>query len=229
MQDLNYGTPGSNIGDMVSHFSGLYFKACTVSWDCQLWRKDQSGINLLTFENIGMGGVNPTNVAVIESQIFFSGNNGYDGAEPWVYEDSSGAYQLANINPTVIGSNPRFFFPDSTNTYVFFQANDGSRGAELWYADGFGGVGLVERRGGPAPSSPQPLMTWAGRVYFAADDGIGGRELHCTNGPGHVASVFDFNPGAAGSNPSAMVRTTGGWFFTALTPEGTKLFLADNL
>jgi ELWxxDGT repeat protein len=66
---------------------------------------------------------------VYKSALYFSGNDGSSGWEPWKYDGSSVAL-VKDINPGAGDSNPGQFAV--YNGKLYFQASDGSSGAELW-------------------------------------------------------------------------------------------------
>src|SRR5262245_51947037 len=65
-------------------------------------------------------------------------------------------------------------------------------------------------------SNPLDLVNVGGTLYFAADDGIGGRELYKSNGTaGGTTLVKDIRPGPEGSAPSDLVNVNGTLYFAA--------------
>ncbi|MFP2899316.1 ELWxxDGT repeat protein, partial [Corallococcus sp. 4LFB] len=57
-----------------------------------------------------------------------------------------------------------------------------------------------------------------GRLYFAADDGVHGRELWSTDGTAQgTVLVQDLEPGPVGSTPTAFAEADGWLFFSATT------------
>jgi ELWxxDGT repeat protein len=114
---------------------------------------------------------------------------------------------------------------------VLFAADDGLAevGRELWITDGTtAGTrllldinrtvfndGISDK---PGSSSPGPFVRFGNRFFFAADDGISGRELWKTDGTAAgTVLARDLRPGAAGASPRDLVTA------------GTRLyFLADG-
>ncbi|HSL83668.1 MAG TPA: ELWxxDGT repeat protein, partial [Thermoanaerobaculia bacterium] len=76
-------------------------------------------------------------------------------------------------------------------------------------------------------SAPGSFVVWNGAAWFAADDGVHGRELWTTDGtPGGTQLVADFRPGPLGGLGSDQGFITR--FFTAAPLGGLLLFAADD-
>ncbi|NOK17033.1 ELWxxDGT repeat protein [Corallococcus carmarthensis] len=85
-------------------------------------------------------------------------------------------------------------------------------------------------RPGTEGSAPEALVEVGERVFFAADDGVSGRELWSTDG-GDTESrrVKDVRPGAYGSTPRFLTRMGGRLFFVADDGvHGPELWLSDG-
>jgi ELWxxDGT repeat protein len=74
------------------------------------------------------------------------------------------------------------------------------------------------------------LTTFGGFVYFAATDGVNGRELWRTDGTSAGTTlVADINPGSGDSTPLGLVVAGGKLYFTASTPAfGRELYVSDG-
>ena len=77
-------------------------------------------------------------------------------------------------------------------------------------------------------SSPRFLTPVGGNVYFAANDGVHGRELWSTDGTtAHM--VKNIRPGAGSSNPQGLVNVAGTLYFTATDGvHGRELWKSDG-
>ena len=112
-------------------------------------------------------------------------------------------------NPSPTGSlgNSAVFFDGRT----FFVATTADAGAELWTTDG---TALNTQRFGDicpgrCSSTPSGFYIEGSNLFFSADDGGRGRELwRYAAGSGSPALVADINPGAPGSDPARIQRTT---------------------
>lgn len=69
-----------------------------------------------------------------------------------------------------------------------------------------------------------------GKAYFAADDGVHGRELWCSDGTeAGTKLVKDINPGASGSHVSNIYTYKGKiYFFTSNDGASSKLYCSDG-
>jgi ELWxxDGT repeat protein len=160
--------------------------------------------------------------------MVFVATNGDAGRELWITDGTPGGSSLvADINPGSasafgVGAPSFVALPDGR---LVFAANDGSAGRELWITDGTAaGTSLVAdiRTGGASAfGEGEPGFTALadGRLVFAADDGVSGRELWVTDGTaGGTSRLADINPGGVGSGPSQ---------FAALA-DGKVVFRADD-
>ena len=68
------------------------------------------------------------------------------------------------------------------------------------------------------------------RLFFAADDGVRGRELWVSDGTASGTRLFkDLEPGAAGSSPTELTPIEGTLFFSAETSgRGREPWLSDG-
>ena len=69
-----------------------------------------------------------------------------------------------------------------------------------------------------------------GAVYFAASDGVAGRELWRSDGTAAgTVRVADVNPGPPDADPRELSVANGLLFFTAVDPRyGRELFVSDG-
>jgi ELWxxDGT repeat protein len=82
---------------------------------------------------------------------------------------------------------------------LYFSATAPGSGTEL---DSYNGTKttLYDINPGVASSSPDSLVAQGGQLFFAADDGVHGREV-LTFGPDGTLQLVEINPGPNGSNP----------------------------
>jgi len=135
---------------------------------------------------------------------------------------------------------------------VYFSANDGSHGYELWRTDGNNqgdgattGTFMVKdiqpAFGFPAVnqgSNPSSLLFMNGNLYFAADDGIVGKELWTSTGAkGNATLIRDIaqtGPGGVfdvkqNSNPHNLTQVGTNIYFSANDgKEGFELWRLDT-
>jgi len=169
------------------------------------------------------------------------------GSEPWITDGTvAGTARVSDLNqqlyyfpfegPPIIGSS----YPDPavwTGSRFLFAADDGLSGRELWTSDGTAqGTTLLAdlnrtSTSGRLPSSdPGSFVPLGSSVLFAADDGVGGRELWATDGtaPG-TRRVRDLVPGPIGSSPHDLVASGGKvWFLAGDVDGGESLWSSDG-
>jgi ELWxxDGT repeat protein len=173
--------------------------------------------------------------------VLLGGGDGQVGHEPWVSDGTPGGTHLlkdidTQTEPSLFpggevpgSSNPAHFTPVGSS--ILFAADDGlaEAGRELWTTDGTAAGtrllvdinrtvftdGITDK---PGSSSPGPLVRFGDRFFFAADDGVYGRELWKTDGTAAgTVLVRDLRPGAVSASPRDLVTA------------GTRLyFLADG-
>ncbi|MFL5347811.1 MAG: ELWxxDGT repeat protein [Hyalangium sp.] len=84
---------------------------------------------------------------------------------------------------------------------------------------------------GPRDSKPRELVSVAGALFFTADDGVHGRELWRSSGPGEAGAslVKDIRPGVATSSPRSLTVARDKLFFTADDAvHGRELWVSDG-
>jgi ELWxxDGT repeat protein len=162
-------------------------------------------------------------------KIFFVQKDSTTGAELWVMSDRSGSPHLVkDINPgpadSLDASVPGNRFLQDLDGTLLFTADDGMHGLELWRSDGTAaGTQIVKDiNPGPAPAFVLTVLE-AGQhivfnhhLYFAAADGVLGRELWVSDGTTEgTHMVRDIAPGPASSWPEQFVIAGGRLYFSA--------------
>ena len=143
--------------------------------------------------------------------------------------------QIEDINPA--GSSDADDLTNVNGT-VLFVADDGGgvgqAGEELWRSVppyDAAGTSVLDINPGPDGSDAQFLQGVGGVVFFAADDGVDGKEPRRSNG-GPVGAgtemVADIDPGADGSFPSEFTDVNGTAFFRAFGPNPQQLLWRSN-
>src|SRR5205807_670238 len=115
------------------------------------------------------------------------------------------------------------------NNKLYFKADNGTRGSTIWVlVPGTGpATSLHTLTAPPPPGQVSPflvpfqgfsldLLAVGNTVYFAADDGLHGRELWKTDGTvGGTQMVKDIRPGLAGAQISFLAAVNGKALFVA--------------
>ena len=147
----------------------------------ELWKTDgtSSGTELVADIYVGSDSSDPQNLTEVNGNLYFSADDGANGRELWVYDGSS--LTLVNINTTG-DSNPAYFC--AFNSEIYFAAEgDTGDGRELWKYNGATGT-LAGDIHPTAGSDPTELIVMGSSLYFAANNGVDGRQVcrHETNG-----------------------------------------------
>lgn len=221
---FNSFTPFNN----VLFFSGPN----TNSSDIELWTTDgtSSGTSLFKEINPGKDSSNIANITVMGNTLYFTATDGTNGNELWKSDGTvNGTQMVKDITP---GSGSTGFYQlKAMNDLLYLIANDNIHGYELWKSDGTepGTVLIKDIYPGNLPSltlSPNRLAIESDILYFAANDGIKGKELWRSDGTNAGTYIaYDVNPGPDGSNPSYITPLGKLILFNATHPSyGSELW-----
>jgi ELWxxDGT repeat protein len=182
--------------------------------------------------NLGVAGSIPTEHFVFGNNIYFSANDGNNGAELWISDGTlAGTMLVEDINPGAGSGSPGAFIALNGSTFCF-RATDAGNGAELWRSDGtpFGTMLVKDINTGTVSSRPVGFCLLGNNIYFAANDGTDGIELWKTNGtPAGTSLVKDINAGASNSSPTGIVALGNNIYFQATAAtNGSELWSSDG-
>lgn len=221
--DLFAGS-GSSYPQHFIQFNGLmYFNANgTPGQGTELWRYSGSGMPTEAARIYPNNGSSPESFAVYGGQLYFSAYDGVHGRELWRF-DGTNASLAADLVPggPYSSSNPSGL--TVYNGRLYFCATDEVHGYELWSFDGTNARMVAEINPTPDPgngdtflmdSSPGGFKVLNGLLYFAANDGLHGRELWSFDGT-TARLVLDLNPGEYGSEVSELTVYQGTLYFSA--------------
>lgn len=135
--DIWPGVDGSSPANLVVANDRLFFRADDGVHGRELWTSDgtPSGTVMVADLNPGSAhGMTTSSPLLAVGQgrlVFFSGDDGASGLEPWVSDGTvAGTRSLGDVNPGIAGSAPTS--PCLAGNHLFFAADDGAHGSEPW-------------------------------------------------------------------------------------------------
>ncbi len=173
------------IGNQV-YFEGFDFATSKY----QLWVADISAGGSLTqltnqVKPESSTGIEPSRIAASGGLIFFSGDDGIAGREPWVSNGTPGGTSLLfDVNKITNSSTPSSY--TVLGSQVFFTADDGLHGKQLWVANTSGGFPTMLTSANFSHStngtSPTDLTIANGKLFFLGTDASGTTRLYESDG-----------------------------------------------
>lgn len=237
--DLNPGTASSDPTELTAADNRLFFVADNGQGNGrELWMSDGTagGTMLAADVNQGANSSNPSDLVNVNNTVYFAADNGLGNGRELFRSDgaTAGTQLIADINFGSGSSNPSDLV--NLNGAVYFAADNGINGRELFRTTTgtngtIGGAELVaDISPGSTSSNPAELVNLNGTLYFAADNGINGRELWRSDGTSAGTTlVSDLNPAAVASNPADLVISNNLLFFTADNgTNGRELFRSNG-
>lgn len=180
---------------------------------------DITNINYFSFKKIG-------------DKVYFTANYKNQGDRVWITNGlDTGTYSLAPFWPD--NSVPTYQMHSVNGKFVFTtgtQSGNYNTG-ELWVSDGTNqGTKLLKdiNKTGNLDSEPKFQTELNGKIYFAADDNIHGRELFVFDGT-TTTLLKDIYPGFNSSNPYDFYVLNNKIIFKAYTLEkGLEFWITDG-
>lgn len=145
----------------------------------------------------------------------------------WKYEPALD--RLTSLRPSLRYFAGDLWFYDGQRLY--FADNDRVIGNEPWVSDGTAaGTHLIldisSQGTADNGSAPNEFVEFGGRVVFAADNGVSGRELWISDGTAAgTTQLADINPGIESSNPNRLAVANGALYFFASDGSGISHFM----
>ncbi|MEZ4917856.1 MAG: T9SS type A sorting domain-containing protein [Saprospiraceae bacterium] len=195
VKDINPGPTGSMYfgqGDVFYLFNNmLFFRADDGVHGMELWRSDGTADGTVLVKDINsaptwpIAGSYPEEFGSHEGKLYFQANG-----ELWVTDGTEAGTTLVKKIGEILSSEPSDLI--SCNGYLLFRAASEIGNYELWRSDGTESgteqvfdINPLPNKGGLnfLPSSGEIRFQKIGDVvYFAADDGVHGKELWRSDG-----------------------------------------------
>ncbi len=129
-----------SVGDLTAAGGKLFFSAQDPNGGIDLWVSNGTASGTTVLNDLpGSAGAQyypgVSNLTAAAGELFFTGDNGTDGPQPWVSNGtSSGTFMLADVNPGAAGSAPGSFTQIGSNVYFFM--NESATTVGLWQTNG---------------------------------------------------------------------------------------------
>jgi len=154
------------------------------------------------------------------------------GRDLWKSDGTSaGTILVRDVVPGMVSSNPRDLTAFNTNLYFIAPSDNIFRTDELWSSDGTpAGTISLELDPRTIGADISDLLLFNGKLYFAASDGVLGKELWTSNGTANGTHlVKDVNDGVNGGDIRALTEMGGNlYFFSFDNINGHGLWRSDG-
>lgn len=172
--------------DTIAVFNGLVYAKISG----ELYKTDGTVIGTVLVKDINTSGdSDPYSFTELNGKLYFTADNGTDGAQLWVTDGTdAGTKQVKIINPD--GNSWADYFIKLKNK-LYFTAETDAEGLEVWETDGTTeGTKLVQDLNvGAGGSSPESLFTTKNTLFFKAKNSIGKINIYKIGRSGKVMYV----------------------------------------
>ena len=226
VKDIEPGAGGSGPRNLTDVNGTLFFSAFDGVNGLELWKSDGTNAGTLLVKDIlpGTGSSDPMQFINMGEVLYFAAFDGARGRELWKSDGTEAGTVIVKDIRDGSGSSwfvfgPRMIQAEGT---LYFIADDGATGFELWKSDGTetGTIlvaDIMPGAGTPFDTYPRRKFASVGStVFFAADDGVTGRELWKSDGTeAGTTRVRDIRPGMPGSDPWELTSVGNTLYFRA--------------
>jgi ELWxxDGT repeat protein len=245
-KDLNPGSWSSAPRHLTRVGDTLFFTAHDNLHGQELWKTDGTPEGTGLVKDVWPGRQESfiRQLVNVEGTLFFVAHDGVHGAQLWKSDGTAEGTRLVTELVSDPWSQDNFSGLVARGGTLFFVGHDDVHGRELWKSDGTAEGTVLVTDLSPGPGSaflfpnnsdePSPLNVIGESIYFAADDGVHGRELWKSDGtPEGTVLVGDLNPGPQGSGivgtSLVPVGPHGGFAFSATEGvSGMELWTSDG-
>lgn len=227
--------PGRSAYSRLGQLGGdLYYIANPAGGNAKLYRNSGSLAGESEVMDFGSASINSSSeFLAVGGTLFFSVRTTGTGRELWKSDGTApGTVLVKDIRPGTLSSSPGGFV--ALGTALLFNASDGTTGTELWRSDGTEAGTQLVKDIQPGLNSAVDNTATRRRVvgstlYFAADDGVHGRELWKSDGTGaNTTLVADVFAGSGASDPDGLVELNGTLYFRAASDTGGSELWKSN-
>ncbi len=240
VKDINPGSDGSYVRQLVSVGNTIYFSALTSTTGYELWKSDGTEAGTTMVVELFPGGESsrPGAMVNLNGVLLFEATDNVYGRELWKSDGTAaGTVLVKDIQPTG-GTTGTLGSAAVLGGNVYFGANDGVHGFELWKSNGtLGGTVLVKdiAVGSDAGLSERFAVTAqitrvGSSLFFSARSGTGGQELWKTDGTtAGTVLVKAFPNDSAGYGPLSLTAVGNVLYFRASDDAtGFELWRSDG-
>ncbi len=226
--EIRPGNGGSNPSQFINFNGAMIMSADNGSLGAELWKSDGTvgGTVLIKDINPGPQPSAPANMILFNSLVYFTATDGTNGVELWRTDGTTAGTQMVfDLAAGAPGSSPHELVV--YNGALYFAADNAiaagptAFGIELYRFDGTN-VTLVKDIAfdplGGVNSNPTSITVACNppRLFFAATDGVLGRELWVSDGTtAGTQLVKDIRPGASNATPTNLVAVGNLLYFAA--------------
>ena len=197
----------------------IFFVGYTPETGYELWRSDGTAAGTYLLKDIWPGPQSSQISSIIaatlgtQNLVFFAADDGpTHGRELWKSDGTpAGTILVKDIESGGSSSSPSdiAWFPGGGS--IFFSATTSAEGRELWGSAGETGntVRIVDINPGNGSSNPSHFVQFGSSIYYAADDGVNGRELFETHALDQKTLIKNIRSGSSSSTPAQLVALPG--------------------